>query len=269
MFMNIYLDGDERHFWFSIMNGFVAGIFSLCLVYGSAIYPAQVLKRVVSETNVQPRSNLVSTNSNTSVSSDDKRSHQDKDKDAALNWTAMIARDIETLNRFMRYLCRSFCVENMLFLIEVMQFKQAMKECNPALNDTDIGIVSKFYDDVKDKDRIPRSSIVYNKNNFTMNQQIIKLYQKYIDENAALEVNISHETREKVSDTVLSCKFGDGSEIGELIKVFDDVIIEIHVLLSGLWRRFTSDQEYVLQLNDDVSSANEQIVIVLQDETKS
>ena len=261
-----YTDGDERYFWLSILNGFVGALFNVGLVYGSAIYPQRLHEEIMSSRKTK----LVSDHSNVSVSSNEDKKHKRTD---TADWTRVISRDIENLNRFMRYLCRSFCVENMLFMIEVMQFKQAISEKYTKTSSDigiDVGVFLKFYDAEKNKADIPKSSIVYNENNYTVNQQILKLYEKYIDENAALQVNISHETRQKLSEVVLSADFGttENSDVEQLAKVFDEVITDVHILLSGLWWRFTSDHEDTLQLCDDISNADQQIVIALQDQTK-
>ena len=45
---------------------------------------------------------------------------------------------------------------------------------------------------------VPKSPIVYNKAKLSLHHQIIMLYQKYIDLDAPLSINLSSETRDKL-----------------------------------------------------------------------
>lgn len=49
---------------------------------------------------------------------------------------------------------------------------------------------------------VPKSPIVYNKAKFSLYHQIIMIYQKYIDIDAPLSINLSSETRDRLDKTL-------------------------------------------------------------------
>ena len=88
-----------------MLNGFMVGLVVILSIYGVTLYPMRLLG-----TNRIPRRQPMLPNA-TSLSDDDSNSQTD-------GWVAVISRDIEILHKFMRFLVRSFSVENMLFIIE-------------------------------------------------------------------------------------------------------------------------------------------------------
>lgn len=240
----------------SIINGFVGGIFNFGLIYGSVIYPNKLYIKIYEK---QRKSEIMSQNSEMSISRENIET----------NWTEIINKKIDYLNRFMRYLCRSFCVENMLFLIEIMQFKQeVINKYDGKINDKNVGVLYVLYDLNQDKNDIPKSGIVYNEHNLSINQQILKLYEKYIDENALFQINISYEIRMKIARIVLNEEFDKNDDIQGLVKIFDEGIHEIYLLLHGLFVRFSCDSNYLMELRSDRTDIDQQIVIAMQEQTK-
>eukprot|EP01084_Bolivina_argentea_P179356 309939_1 len=234
-------NGDERIFALSIFNGNLAWILIGLTVYGSTVYPHKLYYQYKYVKNDQI----------TRVSS-------------GSNWTLEICRNIQILNTFMRFLCRCFCVENMLFLIETMQFKQAiidnMKDCI----ERDYGVLFKFCNE-KDMDKVPKSTIVYNENGLSVHDQIRKIYDKYIVQDALLQINISYTSRDNLDTNILSQTFAENEDTQSLIKIFDEAIIEIHHLLTSLFIRF--DDSNYNDIDSDRSDINQQITIALQNQT--
>ena len=158
----------------------------------------------------------------------------------ANNWEAVVSGNIETLHQFMRFLVRSLCVENMLFIIEIMQCKKEFIKAdskNGDLNtnhplEKEYGVVIQLYDtsqSEQDIESIPRSTIVYRDNRLSIFEQIKMIYDKYIADTAALQINISFKTRKRIQSII----FGNNVDDNILIRCFDDAISEIRVLLSA------------------------------------
>ena len=111
MFLVLCSGGSARYFALSIANGFISAIIATLMVYGVTLYPLRLFEKY-KRRDPQMR--------HTSSSSGDHSISQSKSE----AWDVVIAGNIEILHRFMRFLVRSFCVENMLFIIEIMQCKQ-------------------------------------------------------------------------------------------------------------------------------------------------
>ena len=107
-------------------------------------------------------------------------------------------------NRFMHHLIREIAVENLCFILEVIQFKQQLiKKYYPhfnqmeedQINDENIGFMMKL------PENLPNCSIIFNNEN-KPKKQIYELYKKYISQDASLCVNVSYISRAQfINDT--------------------------------------------------------------------
>ena len=115
---------------------------------------------------------------------------------------------------------------------------------------------------------IPKSLIVYNKAKFSFHHQIIMIYQKYIDLDAPLSINLSSETRDRLDKTLttllkspptpmtttttttttkqITLKYIDSGsyqepELWGLLTVFEDVQ-ELYRLLNSSWIRLRRNE---------------------------
>ena len=282
--------GGVELFPVAIANGFVVGILFPILTYGVTLYPMRLFNKYSHQRPVMR---------NTRSVSDEESNSQTE------NWVTVISRDIEILHKFMRFLVRSFCVENMLFIIEVMQCKQEfIKRNGDKISDylnvnksmgveleppemsistshslssgaskIDYGVIIQLYgfeEEQKLESNIPRSTIVYGDNNYTLNQQMKMIYDKYIAEEAALQINIPFDTRNTLKHVIM----GEDVDDQVLIQSFDDAINEIRMLLSGSFIRFKAGGNINVAMEDiesdkDRQDVNEQIIIAMQRETSS
>ena len=188
-------------------------------------------------------------------------------------WVNCIRKDIEILHSFMRFLVRSLCVENMLFMIEVMQFKQEFIHKRKDKDFNHGGIIKLYDDDAEDADnnKIPQSTIVYNNGKYNEHEQIRMIYEKYISDEALLQINVPCEVREKLKEEIiLSETFCDNHDDEYLITMLDEVIAEIRLLLIGSFVVFKQESHGLMinDVNNDRSDVNEQIMIAMQDEVR-
>ena len=252
-----YIDikgGDERYFELSMMSGFVC-----CFVVGGMVWAVTVYPNSLYDTN---------STSDRDPSVDVTRS------DSHLGWEHVVIKNVEILHSFMRFLCRSLCVENMLFLIETMQFKQEFmkkRKINMKSSDNfDFGAMLHLYEANKENDeKIPRSIIVYNENGYSMNEQIRMIFNKYISESAGLQINISYQARNRLNKAIMNDEFVNNHDEQFLITFFDEAINEIHSLLTGSFSRFKRESVYSdIMIDQDRTDVNEQIIIAMQKDTK-
>ena len=171
----------------------------------------------------------------------------------------------------------------MLFLIETMQFKhefikrrQYMQSGGISKGKIDYGIVINLYD-YDTQDQIPKSTIVYKTGNsdgnnnggdcYSVNEQIRMIFDKYISNSAGLQINISSAVKNTLFQTILSEEFVNNHDDQFLIKILDDAILEIILLLNGSWNRFKLDGINADLVEQDRTEVDEQITIALQNKT--
>ena len=227
--------GEERVFPLALFNGFLVGILVICYIYAVTLYPMVLFKKYKYK---QP-----------AVRKKQNQSADDSSISQCDNWITVISGNIEILHKFMRFLCRSFCVENMLFIIEIMQCKQEFvktmcmnqeKEQLQSQNvDEDVnqtqkinyGVIIRLYDFEEEQklQAIPRSTIVYGDNHFSLHEQIRMIYDKYIADTASLQVNISFNTKEIIQNVI----FGNDNDDETMIQCLDEAIVEITSLLTS------------------------------------
>ena len=111
---------------------------------------------------------------------------------------------------------------------------------------------------------IPKSTIVYGDNNYSLNDQIRLIYDKYIADTASLQINISFSAREKIKEVI----FGTNNDDETLIQCLDEAVQEIRLLLSGSFLRFKNGGNIDLDApENNMEDINKQIIIALQKET--
>ena len=132
-------------------------------------------------------------------------------------WTVYVnaVSDDKNWNKFMRHLIKEFAVENLCFVLEAIQFKTQLivepdklfkkknqTEDDKQSNNNNNSVHNVFVNDknigwfMKLPNGLPQSSIIVNsKRNYI--EQIDKIYEKYIANDALLQINISFEAREE------------------------------------------------------------------------
>ena len=238
-----------------MVNGMILATIVLINIYIVTLYPIGSFKRFSESEPQIKRTNSVKDNNNQC-------------------WEDVVSQDTEILHSFMRFLVRRFCVENMLFIIETMQFKQAIirNKDEHGKNEVDYGIIIRLYDEEHEmkRDAVPRSTIVYGDNNdYTLMEQIRMIYDKYVSEHASLQINIPFDTRHKLQQSIFSEDLSTkGVDDEVLIKCFDECIEEVRILLTGLFTRFASNGKYAKNVDGDGLDINEQIIITMQQQCK-
>ena len=250
-----------------MVSGYVCVVGSTMMVWGVTIYP-KILSKGIKQQNgtLLPKA---------SIDSDSMTTNENACYGSAKNWTMIIKENIEILHLFMRFLCRSLCVENMLFLIEIMQFKREfikkralMKSGGISGGKIDYGIVIDLYGE-EEEQQIPKSAIVFSDyTEYSVNEQIRMIFDKYISDSAKLQINLSFADRSQLQELILSDEFMNNHDDEFLIKIMDDAISEIVLLLNGSWLRFKMLSDNLDNIvEQDRSEVNEQIMIAMHKQT--
>jgi len=146
-----------------------------------------------------------------------------------------ILADDRLLDLFAKHLVKEFCVECLLSLIEMQQFKQLL------MIKFDVG--TEYGRIVEFAPNAPRSEIVYN-GNFSDLQSAkgvaFAIYGKYVEEGAEFEINIRSRMRRKLHDKIGNHAVWMGSDVGaaELMLIFDEAMEENIKLLKQSKDRF-------------------------------
>eukprot|EP01084_Bolivina_argentea_P097276 174896_1 len=154
------------------------------------------------------------------------------------SWSGYVCKSNGHFERFMQHLQKEWSLENCLFIIEVMQFKD-----NNSTNNDDIGYYLQLPKD------IPKSEIVYGENENIPVQQMFGLYDKYVKNGSDFELNISYKHRmdviTKISEATLN---KDNFQFNVLI--FDDCLMEISRLMNDSWHRYKTDRLHSYSISD-------------------
>ncbi len=157
---------------------------------------------------------------------------QKRKKKSVINFIKSIAKSKEEFERFAAHLINCFCVESLLFLLEVIEFKKqfttelatspsSLKEdeltpkesgkessknekvtqlSSPSLSNINVGkptTISQFLTNVKLPEGLPKSKILSETK--SKEKQCILLFEKYISPGVApMEINVSFESRNEV-----------------------------------------------------------------------
>ena len=208
------------------LSQFVAMLGSMGVMYCTILYPLRKLSRDNNDRN----SGTPSTPSSETISK-------------TMAWTEYVTQSKDNFNKFMQHLTKEWAVENLCFILEIMQFKQKWMEngqgSGSVVDDDKIGYYFELSQD------LPRSDIVYLKQgedeDGNMKQQILLLSEKYITDRADLCVNISYITRMVIFNKIDELKNENelsAEKKGELLLLFDGSLKEIAKLLDDAWRRF-------------------------------
>eukprot|EP01083_Nonionella_stella_P024789 68331_1 len=154
-----------------------------------------------------------------------------------VTWSEWISLSTHNFNRFMQTLTAELCVESILFIVEVTQYKtKIIKKIHRrhkldishdarrtslsfSSQNRSISNVANMQSMVSSRSissdmarfgmlamlpsGIPRSPIVYSSKRLSVEKQMLQIYQKYINyPYAPFLINISHETRERVDEAL-------------------------------------------------------------------
>ena len=177
--------------------------------------------------------------------------------------------DKESLDAFALYCLKEFSVENMIFLIEINEFKSVLHKM---FRDNNIDIsndISKKYFDLQSY--IPKSAIVGDINTTDINEYdtkleaVTKLFIKYYLNDSKFGINISYETRQDICqlfninmnhyNDISSSKYdikwfvnklneSSNIELKDLCFIFDNSFKEIYKLIRDTFQRFKLTKEY-------------------------
>jgi len=158
---------------------------------------------------------------------------------------AKILSNAESLNLFMLHLSREFNMECLLSVIELQQFqKYLLRQIEQ--KDVDIQFLFEIHDD------IPTSLIVEEQESepddiiLCAKLKAYKLYKKYIEIGSEFELNISSKMRgdlgKVLNDRNVLIKANVTFE--DLLKIFDEVKVEMVQLLRGSLIRFREQTDY-------------------------
>ena len=171
---------------------------------------------------------------------------------------------------FARHINKEFAIENILFLIEIYQFKQRLfsiyGQDNILRDDDDILEDVAFPEDV-----MPKSTLVSNMDNDNIFQCVSELFIKYVEDEGYFAINIAFHSRQvlykkfKYNKSMMNQMdvakvLGDNikDKVGEndVFHLFDPVLREIYNLLKGSFLRFKQCQEYERLMKTSVDHTN-------------
>ena len=159
-----------------------------------------------------------------------------------------ILEDKNGFTQFARHLTKEFCIENLLFIVELQQWQTALELELGRIESNDLGVSLPT--------NAPRSQIVAADDCYL---QFTKLFKKYIINDAYFCVNISGLTRKKFylqleyddnenkkTNEIMVQYLKDRGNIDEyaLLTMFDAARREIFELLSFAFIRFKNTEEF-------------------------
>ena len=252
------------HYHSEIMDIFYM-IYVISLMFGGSIYPGfhEQRKQKSFEQKISRMDSIIIDAQNI---------------DTHCTWSHFIKLSINNFNLFSHYLCDSYCIENLLFIIDVMKYKnksismirsyrKTFGEDDSAETQGIFGSILPFYQD----DHLPTSPIVNglgindiesqsSYNNYVLSDDmdgILKgiedLYQRYINpHDRSLAVGfISEQTAFEITENLskLKSKFENEENIDdnlmkndafiqELLSIFDNALNETSALLQFMFREF-------------------------------
>ena len=155
------------------------------------------------------------------------------------------------LNLFAQFLCNEFNVENLLFIIEIVQFKRYIKE-----NESDhSSVLGEFisipqHQDLPHFDQVDKDSMisVTDPNVIDVYKYGLYIVNKYIVSNSSHEINISHRNRKCIVAKAKDLKRIRELSVDNLQVLFDAAFVEILLLLQDPLSRFASWEEFNVYL---------------------
>eukprot|EP01084_Bolivina_argentea_P105902 189670_1 len=180
------------------------------------------------------------------------------------SWTEFVNHSEDHFDIFMLHMQREWSQENLLFIIEILQWKQYHKSQNnkkQQVPTTIPNVQTEISQDEKQNNEfclklklpknMPKSRIVHGSKSddgaeivHTPMEQFMLLYDKYICWNAPLEINISFESRSKIELFLNEIKSKENSkDIVFDISIFDSCLFEITLLIGDSWKRFITNSK--------------------------
>eukprot|EP01083_Nonionella_stella_P024175 66834_1 len=171
--------------------------------------------------------------------------------------------DYKWFKSFMKYLVSEFCTENLLFVVELFQIKREFQKRHrgkiyvPKTHTLDANLDSNEYIRVDfgrhieyvvlfcrtcdgmlcfDVRRTATNNIILDHDDFWT--QMKHLYTKYIKTGSDCELNISHETRTKLSNVFESMDAVQKESYSDLYSILDPCGVEMLYLLNDPFQRF-------------------------------
>ena len=153
---------------------------------------------------------------------------------------------------FMTHLCHEFSMENLLSLVEFLQFQKYManqigyyddKDMNKDGNEEEEGLLC---DIVVLPDIVPFSAIVTDID-LNVKEKAYALYQKYIGDESVYTINISFRVRSKLNNYMKDRdEWMENNEIGdhEMMNIFNNCCKEIRALMNDSYGRFRATTQY-------------------------
>lgn len=189
-----------------------------------------------------------------------------QDETGHLRLTAILSHN-KGFELFMRHLSTEFSLENLLSLVEFLQFQEMMYQCiinNDQFNDFLDMNQTLWFQKISLPTNVPKSYLIYEGQSVEdmletlcdidetqfigiMKKMGYRLFLKYIANSAEFEVNIAYRTRlimiEQMND---AGKWMDNQQIGirELLHIFDKVCDQIYGLMGDSYRRFQKTGQY-------------------------
>ena len=147
------------------------------------------------------------------------------------------------LNLFAQLLCNEFNVENLLFIIEIVQFMRYIKE-----NESDhSSVLGEFisipqHQDLPHFDQVDKDSMISmtDPNVIDVYKYGLYIVNKYIVSNSSHEINISHRNRKCIVAKAKDLKRIRELSVDNLQVLFDAAFVEILLLLQDPLSRFAS-----------------------------
>ena len=151
---------------------------------------------------------------------------------------------------FMNHLCHEFSMENLLSLVEFLQFQKYVAEEIGYYNK--IGHEQLLCDVLVLSGEVPLSAIVYN-DGMNLKDKAYNIYKKYIANGAMYSINIAHIKRQKLINLMDNYDIwicNDELKDKELMNLFDEVCKEMKRLMNDSYQRFKTTPEYHQLVNE-------------------
>ena len=151
---------------------------------------------------------------------------------------------------FMTHLCHEFSMENLLSLVEFLQFQKYMANEIGYYDDIDMDNDENkeelLCDIVVLPDIVPFSAIVTDID-LNVKEKAYALYEKYIGDESVYTINISFRVRSKLNKYMKDqYEWMENNEIGdhEMMNIFNNCCKEIRALMNDSYGRFKATTQY-------------------------
>ena len=142
-------------------------------------------------------------------------------------WSKFVEMHSSNFISFMQFLVKELAVENLAFIMEVVQIKHQFIASNGNTTGDDHGYLLNLPKDV------PQSSLLEIQGD--LDKQWVLIHNKYIVEHAGLVVNISGEIRSKCKENMVKISEMNNND---KLKMYDDCLAQLHELLTFSYFRY-------------------------------